>query len=227
MKHLCLLPLLLLPSVLAAQEIDARPEFRGKYYLTIVYGSPMTEKCQELYRFLRTDESMKHLRSQVIFNEYDSDTRRIKESAWAQYIGPERPSFLLQSQHDEDGRAHVVFFAKGPELKFDACFIDALRKSLKDYATYNKLKTGTFEEWITQRPFCPGPRCPAPDPQPTPDQPAVQPITPTIDVDVNVDTDEEDEEEESDEASLSIVLAVVVLLVALSLGGYSYQRQQG
>lgn len=169
-----LLVLLALFWVAAAQAQEL-PEYKGKLYVTAVYSANFTPDDAALARFLREDPRMNAFCQRVVFNEFNDNTRLIKETSWAARLGTERPALLIQSSHDTAGQADVLFYAKGKQV-YDGTYLRAIDHALKAYAQHVESKS--------QRPFrpiCPGPDCPQPQPPaPTPAPAVPQPLVPTV-----------------------------------------------
>lgn len=155
------------------QEIQERiydlPTYSHKCYLTVVYRDGRTQDDQNLYQYLHSNQSMRHLESQTVFNQYTYQSPLISQTKWQTYLGGRSPAILLQAQSKENGRADVIFFDGGPGLERT----DLPRRIQNAINNYVRNCPDCF-------PVRPRPE-PEPSPVPTPDvSPEPAPLIPTI-----------------------------------------------
>jgi len=207
-------------AAVRAERVVNLPEYDGKFYLTVIYDSPMTEKSQELHQFVRTPQ-FQTFSNQCIFNEYTDQTRIIKDTKWQKFLGTTRPAMLLQAAADAKGHAKIVFFAAGTQLPLDRTLWETLDTNIKGYV--NAVNEGSVEQW--SRP-CPDGRCkprpPEPEPEPEP-APIIQPIIPTIPI-IPVIPEVVPKEEE-DDGGIPLIGLIAVAAAGL-YGAYSQLKKE-
>lgn len=222
MKRISWIALIMLTAcaVARAERVVDLPEYDGKFYLTVIYDSPMTAKSQELHRFVRTAQFQK-FSNQCIFNEYTDATRMIKDTKWQTFLGTTRPAMLLQATTDNAGHAKIVFFAAGDQLSIDRTLWDILDTNIKGYL--NAVHNGQAEQWSR---LCPNGRCqpPPPAPEPEPQPIVIQPITPTIPV-PPVTPEVVPTDEDKDDGGIPLIGLIAVAAAGL-YGAYSQLKKE-
>lgn len=119
-RALILMTLCLLAGSTYGQTVQERvinlPEISNQYVTTIVYGSPLTPKDNELYAAFRNNPTLQKIAQQTILNEWTTNDKFVQKSDWATYLGNQRPAVLIQRPSDQNGRSQPVFFASGKDL---------------------------------------------------------------------------------------------------------------
>jgi hypothetical protein len=210
------------------QRVDVLPETSKRFYLTVVYSYPRSERCQELEAFLKTSPSMQSLISQVIFHDWDDTDRIVQTTAWKAFLGNERPALLLQAPPDGDGRSDVVYFNKGESLPVGYKLVRQLAAAIDDY-----------KPELEQR--CPGGKCPTirprPTPAPAPSVPSApdvnpeEPLKPTVPLEPETPVVPPEvvvpEEEPKEEGSYIPLLLLLFPAVATGYGIYQAIQKEG
>ncbi len=172
MRTLAFLILALSSAVASAQNPWGLSEDFNKWYLTAVYSDNMDANDSALYHALRNE--LNDVRKTTVFNEYQSSNETIRDTAWQQHLGIQRPCLLLQGLPSADGGAEVIFYQNGIEAKDLGGIRDALFRSVRD-----RTAAANGESYVFQR--CPGGTCPFPRrPAPAPQPPTIIPIYPTV-----------------------------------------------
>lgn len=217
-----------------AQPTDGRPEFSGKWYLTVIYDAPRSPASTELAEFFRIDPGMRQLTSMTNWHEWDDADAIVQETNWKKFLGSTRPAILLQGMAQLDGSADVVFFTNGESAKPGRALVNSLREAISAYITHSATPVGQRQRW---RPFCPDGQCrpfqqrrqqlqPKVKPQVKVDvkiPPVVEPLIPTVDV-VVATPSELKLAEDVDRTRLPILALLAVAGAGLA-GLYASQKQ--
>ena len=199
MKRILLTLTCLLAFAVSAFATEERmvnlPQDQGAWYLT-VFGEADDAKFQELQTWLKTDEGLSKLKSQVRFNKYTTDQLR-----YQRYVKnmPGLPCIRLQN---EKGLVVSEFWSDNiPESS--TILYRGIREDLRDKTSWGCLRRR---------------RCPTPPVEP----PVEPPIEPPVEPPVGPPILEPEPEPEPEESKLWLLL---VVLGALAGGGFGFVQE--
>ena len=232
---LALAAVLSVASLASAQPIDTLPEFSGKFYLTVVFDSPMTPECEKLYLFLRSDPGMRQLTAQTNYNEWLSNDVIVQKTEWQNFLGTVRPAILLQARAEKNGTADVVFFARGTGVQPGPTLVGNIRRALASYRAYAAVPANQRPQWQPGRgPLQCTPRGCFPrreeQQQATPDtgppeiRTEITPLVPTVDVDVEIPSVDTPQEEGGGDEGIPLI-ALLLVAAAGAAGLYFGEKQ--
>jgi hypothetical protein len=174
------------------------PQDQGAWYLT-VFGEAGDAEFQQLQEWLKTDEGLTKLKSQVRFNKYTTDQVR-----YQRYVEtmPGLPCIRLQT---EKGLVVSEFWGDNIPGTSNALY-RGIKGDLKDKTSWGCLRRR---------------RCPAPKPKPNPKPPVVvpdeKPVEPPVGPPVL--------DEEPDEPEESRMWILLTILGALGGGAFGFYQE--
>jgi len=160
------------PFAAQAEEVLDRPNYKDRWYVTLVTSTRNTPANARLTQLLAHDEGLRDLLAHTNTTIWDENSQWLRSSDWGALLSQVKPPIVfLQPPVADDGRSPVVYLAYGDNLPLDGSLDELLTAIANQHAA------------VTQCPLL-RPQPPAPTPAPTPLiplQPTIQPVTPPVD----------------------------------------------